>query len=185
MYKHIVQANPLCCGAACMEMVYDYFGLAISQENIWNDIARPNPFWGLDCSPQNMEKHFHFHNFCAMDVVAISSIELFLPWIVELNLSIIVNYKLAENHYHFVLFERIFQDGIIVQDPSSTIENTYIPYEVLLQPQTMLIGPSTQMAKCPYCKVLFPSSEIFSGLYSQHIARCAYCQEELFYVDPL
>lgn len=185
MYQHFIQINPLCCGAACMQMVYDHWGIRISQESIWNDISRPNSLWGFDCSPECMQKHFHSHGFCALDIIAICKIHRFLPWIERQLIPAIINYVVEENHYHFVLFEKTVPNGVIIQDPSSTIPSTFISYDQLQQPQVMLIEKPTKTVRCPHCKAVFPSCDTFSWLYAQHISRCAYCQEELFYVENI
>lgn len=181
MYNHFMQINPFCCGAACMQMVYDHFGISISQESIWESIARLNSSSGIDCGPESMQKHFHSHGLCSMYAVDICDIDLFLTWVTRHNLSAIINYSLGKNHHHFVVFERAYANGTIVQDPSDMTTDTFIPYEQLLAPQVILIAPLTHSCRCPYCNTLFPSCDTFSWLYARHVAHCAYCGNELIY----
>lgn len=185
MYRHIVQYNPLCCGAACMQMVYDYLGIEISQESIWADIARPNSIFGLDCDPNNMEKHFHAQSLCCLTILAIKKIDLFLSWVESQQFHAIINYVIKENHYHFILFEKVFSNGIIIQDPSVSEPNAFIHYQQLLQPQVMLVSRNTINSRCPHCKNIFPSCEAFSKIYAKHVTRCAYCKQELFFAEDI
>lgn len=185
MYRHVTQSNIWCCGAACMQMVYEYFGLSFPQEEIWQKIVRFDPYWIVDCGPENMQKHFHARGFCCMIFAAYAEPISFLPWIEQQGLSVIVNYTISENHYHFVLFERTTGNGIIVQDPSEESADTFLPFEAILEPQYMLISKGTNYGLCPNCKNSFPTNEFFSQLYAKHVARCAYCQEELFYITDI
>lgn len=185
MYSHIKQTNPLSCGAACMQMIYDYFNLPIAQEDIWRQIVRIGFPYGIDCGPEQMQRHFHTRGFSCIYVVAIGNISLFLPWVEEIGLSAIVNYTIKENLNHFVLFERACLGGAIVQDPLASKGGTFIPYEKLREPQVMLITKGTQKVRCPHCKTSFPSCDIATSLYGQHVSRCAYCCEELFCVEAI
>ncbi len=179
MYPHIMQQNPFCCGAACMEMVYKYFGISISQSEIWEEIRRPSCHTVHECGPENMQKHFHSHNFASMSVLTFENINIkvFLENILRRNISAIVNYKVAANQHHFVVLEQIQENGIVVQDPSFDVSNSLIPYEQLQEPQIMLIDKSTKRKKCPHCGYRFPANDFFLELYKLSVSRCAYCQE--------
>ena len=186
MYKHFAQINPFCCGAACMQMVYLHFGLTIVQENIWTEIERPNKFSKYECDPEKMQKHFHAHGFYCINVLSIADFQSkwFLSWVESLKIPTIINYKLGENHYHFILFEQTSPNGILAKDPSGNSQDTFIAYTDLKSPQFMLVDKGTHSVRCPHCKSEFPSCEIITELYRKHVARCAYCQQELFYVEP-
>lgn len=185
LYQHVKQYNPFCCGAACMQMVYDYYNLPITQEEIWKEIARPNPYCGLECGPDEMQRHFHSNGFCSLCVAAKMDPGFLFKVIEEKKYSAIVNYALGENHNHFVLFERLHQKSIIVQDPSLSTPNTLINFDELIDLQTMIISKSTKQSKCPMCRAAFPSNNDFDIMYSEHVARCVYCGEELYYVEPI
>lgn len=164
-----------------MQMVYAYWGMTFSQESIWNDICRFNRYSFFDCSPEKMVQHFHKNKFSCIFVATFSPLQpdLFFIAVQRLGLSAMINYTLGKNHHHFVVFEKVVDAGIIVQDPDSGEPNRFITFKDLAQPQIMLITRSSQRAKCPHCNEEFPSCDLFNELYGRHVARCAYCCEEL------
>ena len=182
MKRHVVQINPFCCGAACMHMVYEYFGTSLPQEIIWATIQR-NINNKLNCCPHSMQKHFHENGFCAIIVLVIDDLIRDINSALNASCCAIINYVVDENHNHFVLVEETTQDGILVQDPSYKFPNLLMQLDIFKDPQLMLVGYAEKESVCPSCNTVFPSSAFFDELYSLHISRCAYCGEELYFVD--
>ena len=180
MYRHIKQQNPLCCGAACMQMIYEYFGISIiNQSEIWKQIQRPSIYSSMECDPNKMQRHFHSHKFSCMYVLAFPNgdVKAFLADISRRKIPAIINYTVSMNEHHFVVLEKVQSNGIEVQNPFISLPNSFLPYDQLREPLIMLIDKSTGSIKCRHCGAIFPCNDFFQKLYGLPISRCAYCQE--------
>jgi len=106
------------CGAACLSMIYKYYGISDNQDKIWQRIAQPDTYGNLFSRAFKICADLIFHDIHAVIIKARNPLKV-------LNICNLNNYTAILCHRinkksnvgHFTVFEKLKGEYVFVNDP--------------------------------------------------------------------
>ena len=116
--KQIEKPNNRMCGAACLSMIYKYYGIPDDQLSIWSRIKDKDGIGNLFAFTYKICADLLNHNINSLIIQAIKPLEV-LKICDKNNFSAILVHRVKRNSNfgHFTVFNKIEGDRININDP--------------------------------------------------------------------
>jgi len=106
------------CGAACLSMVYRSLGIAVSAQEIWPAIAKPNPFGVVSSTTHLMTQDALNRGLTAVSIQARHPLQV-LRLCREFGIRAVLSHRVQFDSPvgHYSVFVDLDEQGVILHDP--------------------------------------------------------------------